>query len=223
MSNIQIEESYIPEFITDTISSSRINSVAVSNDVYHHNTSYKHTSEIIKHGIMSAEEKAKRGLFEITPQLEHIYNGEHYVNGLQNISLAKVGLTDLYPDEDEYDPYSSFQTDILITDALEPKPRRSSVNYGNEFLVQGIILPEYFKSIDFRLLKYIEQYKQGRYSKEKMQFLLELIEKYNCLRQIAKALKDSNLDIPFREMSTENITLDPEKVLNFPILSLSKK
>jgi len=47
-----------------------------------------------------------------------------------------------------------------------------------------------------------------------------IIECYNYLRKIAIALKEAKLNIPLREMSNGNITLDKEKVSCFKKLKV---
>ena len=39
---------------------------------------------------------------------------------------------------------------------------------------------------------------------------------YEDLRKIAIAMKDANLDIPLREMSSDNYVLDIDRVSNMP-------
>lgn len=216
-----IEERYLGEYVSDTLQSARIASVEVENAKYHHNRKFERTPEIIRHGIMSAQKRMDLGITSLTEKQLSSYEDESYVNGKDYISLAVVGLTDLYQGEDEYNPFVPHKTDILITSSL--KTRRSSNNYGNEFLAESIILPSEFRAIDFRILKLIEQYKNGFNSKTQEEKFNEIITAYNSLRKIAIAIKETNLDIPFREMSDENITLDIDKASEFKEVVLVRK
>ena len=77
---------------------------------------------------------------------------------------------------------------------------------------------KYFKSIDLRILKYVVEFKNS----QNLHSIRDLIEKYNYLSKISQSLLDNNLDIPMRDMSFDNITLDKEKVIELPKLILKK-
>lgn len=211
MNDIKLEEKYITEYIEDMLMSMRIKNKDIENSKYHHNTDYKDTANVIRYGILSYNELARLNNRELSDKEKIILNDDAHVNGDNNVSLSVVGLDDLYRDELVYDPFSITQTDILISNDI--KARRNTTNYGNEFLVEKMVEPKYFRSIDFRLLKYILNYKTNNSNfKTKEEQILNMISYYNCLKNIAKSLKEVKLDIPLREMSKENITLDIEQV-----------
>lgn len=136
---------------------------------------------------------------------------DSHVNGIDSISLSVVGLTDLYRDEFEYDPYNPTQVDFNISSDV--KAHRLTTHYGNEFLCNDSISIDKLRSVDIRLLELIKLSEKG-YS------IRDIIDKYNCLKDIALAIKQSNLDIPFREMSSDNLTMDIDKVSVTPKLIL---
>lgn len=222
MKKIEIEEKYIFEYIKDILNESKIKQVNVSDSLYHHNRSYKNTPVAIRHGLLSLRELKEKGIIHLTDEQLRLYDDEtSHINGVDNISLALTGLTDLYKDEEEYDPYSPFKPDILIDRSI--KTRRSSYHYGNEFLASSPILNDNFRSVDIRLLKLIELYEQKILIKKFDEtYVTNLIEKYNYLREIAIAIIEMNLSIPLREMSKDNLTLDIEKIKDMPILELKK-
>ena len=69
------------------------------------------------------------------------------------------------------------------------------------------------KSVDIRLLEYLES---------NTSFVESIINKYNSLKDIAIALKQLDLDIPLREMSSQNITMDVDKLLETPKILIKK-
>ena len=206
----RVEEKYIIEYIKDMINSARLNkSVDVKDYKYHHNTKYQYTPSCLTHGILSQKELAKLNGEELTEEQLYKLHDEGHVNGSEDISLSIPNLDDLYLGESEYNPFTSIVTDILISKNV--KARRFSNNYGNEFLTKDRIPKEEFRSVDFRLLKYIIEFQNGKIlhiSKEEA--INNMILYYNSLRLIAEKMK--TMDIPFREMSEENITLDIDKV-----------
>lgn len=206
----RIEEKYIVEYIRDMINSSRLNkSVDVKDYKYHHNTDYDKTPSCLMHGILSQRELAKLRGEELTKEQLYKLHDEGHVNGSEDISLSIPDLDDLYDYEEEYNPFTSTVTDILISKNV--KAGRFSNNYGNEFLAKDRISPKEFRAVDFRLLKYITEFQNGKISfKTKEEAINNMILYYNSLRLIAEKMK--TMDIPFREMSEENITLDIDKV-----------
>lgn len=216
MKQIKLEQKYILEYIRDVLNDCRIKSTEVENARYHHNTSYEKATIAIKQGLLSKNKQNELLNQVLTEREKKLFSDDGHVNGLDNISLSVVGLKDIYRDEMVYDPYSSIQIDILISSDI--KAGRNSVNYGNEFLVENEIQNKYFKSIDLRLLKYISEFENGLHSGN----LKDLIKKYNYLAGISQALLDNNLDIPMRDMSVENLTLDKEKVIDLPKIILKK-
>lgn len=200
MNKIELDEKYILEYIKDQILSLKVAAVDVKDFKYHHNSKYSKTPSIIYNGILSQNEFAKLNNTVLSEEQKLAFSDEYFVNGDNNISLSIVGLKDLDPKKMVYNPFSSTETDILIS--KDVRAFRSSANYDNEFLARNKIENSYFKSVDVRLLKYINDENSS---------IKQAIEYYNNLKLIAQALIDTKLDIPLREMSKENITLDIEK------------
>jgi len=213
MQNIKIEDKHIVEYITDMLMSMKTNSKEVYDARFHHNTPYEKATNIIYNGILSKKQLAKLNNRDLTDKEKKILADESYVNGEDNISLSVVGLHDLSEREFEYNPFISSEIDIIISNEL--KASRRSTNYGNEFLAKDKIDTSFFRAIDFRLLKYMSD---NRIPKE--EHISNMMFYYNQLKLIANSLIEKNLDIPLREMSNENITLDVKKLVNVPKLTL---
>ena len=142
---------------------------------------------------------------------------DSHVNGNNCVSLAIVGLDDIYPNEEEYNPRSPNLVDFLVSSNI--KASRSSINYGNEFLSCGSIMRDSLRSIDTRLLKLLCQDKS--YMSDSS--IQTIIQKYNYLRAIALEIKKQKLELSLREMSESNIfELNQEKLVNLPKLLLKK-
>ena len=215
MKKILLEEKYILEYIKDSINEIKEKTFVIENAKYHHNTSYDNAPSICKHGILTMLDLQKYGLVDYTDeQLKKFSDIESHVNGIDSISLAVVGLDDIYYNEDVYDPFDPKCIDFLVCSSI--KAGRSSIHYGNEFLSNQSISIDKLKSIDIRLLKYIQILEaKNNYS------IKDVIKKYNYLKEIAIAIKQMNLDIPIREMSVENsISLDIDKLSDIPKLVL---
>jgi len=206
MGEIILEEKYILEYVKDMINSFKIKNINVNDAKFHHNTSYKLAPSILKHGILTIVDSNKLGITNYTEkELKLMSDTDSHVNGIDSISLSIPGLTDLYKDEMEYSPFKPTEIDLLISNDV--KASRTTTHYGNEYLSHGSILVDKIKSIDIRLVKLIEEAK----SIEKIKVI---IEKYNYLIGIAKILKELNLDMPIRDMSNENLTLDTDAISN---------
>lgn len=210
MSKIHLEEKFVLEYIRDELNSFKIMSKEVNDARYHHNASYENLSSILRHGILSLLESNKLGITKYTEEDLYIMNDiTSHVNGNDSISLSVVGLNDLYLNEDEYNPYSPNYVDLIISSDV--KARRSSIRYGNEFLVQDKIGVNKIKSVDIRLLNQIEQKKYD---------IQKIIRNYNYLREFALTIKELNLDVLLREMSSDNLTLDIDKISKTPQIVL---
>lgn len=206
MGEILLEEKYILEYIKDTINSFKIKNININNAKFHHNTKYKTTSSILKYGILNMSELSNSGIKKYSEnQLKVMSDIESHVNGINAISLSIVGLTDIYKGEFEYDPYNSKLIDLLISSDI--KASRSSIHYGNEYLSYSSITADKIKSVDIRLIKLIEESKS-------IDEVKNIIEKYNYLIEIASTIKKLNLDIPIRDMSNENLTIDIDAISN---------
>ena len=206
MGEILLEEKYILEYIKDMFNSFKIKNININDAKFHHNTSYKLVPSILKYGILSIIDTNKLGITNYTEkQLELMDDIESHINGTDAISLAVVGLTDLYKDEMEYNPFNPTDIDLLISSDI--KASRTTTHYGNEYLSDGSIPVDKIKSIDIRLVKLIESAKSIKEVKA-------IIEKYNYLIEIAKTIKKLNLDMPIRDMSNGNLTLDTDAISN---------
>lgn len=214
MDKISIERKYILEYIKDTFNDAQISSKEIAFAKFHHCTSYHDASSILKYGILSMEDIKKLGIKEYTPELlEIMKDTESHINGIDAISLAVVGLDDLYPNEDEFNPYSPETVDFLIDSQVQAS--RSAIHYGNEYLAKESIALDNIKSADIRLLEYI-----NKISTSHLYSIENLLKKYNCIKDIAIAIKKSQKDISLREMSNSNITMDIDKLSSLPTLSL---
>ena len=153
---------------------------------------------IINHGRESTSEEKR-----------HLYD-DYHVNGIDQISLSSldINMEDIRDDEWIYNSKQFYLVDILISSSVETI--RNRTNYANEFLAQDEISNDKFKAIDTRLLSH-----QYRLNEANIQ---TLVDNYNYLREIAVALKNSNLDIPLRERGLEDFNLDVEKVKALPEL-----
>jgi len=219
MKKVSLEEKYILEYIRTMLSDAKIKSETVESDLFHHNSSYSKTPSIIRNGILSIKELNARGIERFSEKdLRILSDISSHINGSECVSLSLTGLKDLYQDESEYNPLTSLDTDILVS--KEITARRSTEHYGNEYLVSESITPDKFKSVDLRLLKLYEDYIKEKVYFEKGSFITNLIERYNKLREIAQALYEEKLDIPLREMSEGNMTLDIDKIKKNPVLVL---
>ena len=155
MDNILLSETDVLEYVSDTLSDIKYNGREVFNAKYHHNTDYKDASSICKYGILTLEDLNRQGIRNDSDEfLKIMSDTESHVNGKNAVSLCVVGLKDLYPNEDEYNPFSPNLVDFLVTSDI--KVSRSSIHYGNEFLSFHSIKKEELKSIDIRLLKLIQ-------------------------------------------------------------------
>ena len=208
MNNIKLEEKDALDYIRNMINNSKIKNLYINDAKYHHNTGYYDASSIIKYGICSINRLQSLGIKTYSKEMiDIISDKESHVNGDNEISLSVVGLTDLYPNEEEYDPYYENVVDFLVSN--EVKTYRTSTNYGNEYLAKDKIEQEYIKSIDIRILKHLEKIETKKSN------INSLIDNYNHLLNIALTLKNSKLDIPIREMVTLETDLlwDKPKIL----------
>ena len=212
-----IKETELEQFITEMLSGAKMHPISVENADYHHNTSYENAPFNIRHGLMSTTRLMNYGRISKTPeQLSALENDAASVNGIYEISLSKVGLTDQYrEDEWEWEPRKGRCPDILIDSSI--KTRRDYTNYFNEFLAEGIILPDKFRAIDVRILSVINGTDRTSSWSDRDKKLEALREMYNQLSEMAIAMREKGLDIPLREMSNEdNLALNIDKVADFP-------
>lgn len=210
--DIIIEEEHVLDYVEESINSLLTEKIEVEDDKFHHNTKYKDVVSIIENGILSVSDLNKIGHEEYPDEVvESLSDIESHANGSESISLAVVGLTDLMPDEFEYDPFSEKQVDIVITSEIAA--RRFTTNYGNEFLSDESICADKFRAIDTRLLSFVQTIRE----KTGDNSVSELLDSYNKLREMAMLIKQKELNVPLREMSgTEALAIDIDKVSNVP-------
>ena len=216
MERLLLDERHVLDFVEDNIISCLSESVEVYDDKFHHNTKYKDAISIIQNGILSPSELSKLGVDVYSDEVLSVMSDiESHANGNDSISLAVVGLTDLMPDEFEYDPFSEKLVDFIITSDITA--RRVTTNYGNEYITDDSICTDKFKAIDIRLLSSVKSIREERNVEAFSSSVNELIENYNKLRDIARLLKDMKLSIPLREMSFyDNTALDIDKMYDMP-------
>ena len=217
MEQVILDKKDVLLFLKDSLTNLKTSSVHVDNAKYHHNTSYNCALSIVKNGILSLDALNKKGIINYSNELLELLNDtESHINGKDGVSLSVVGLSDVKCDEIEYDPFIDSQVDFLISSDVVA--RRSSINYANEFITNEHINPEKLKSIDFRLIKYIDSLFDKTIDDDTIE---SLIQRYNCIRDVALMLKEEKLSIPIREMSDEdNSALDIDKTANSPVLLL---
>lgn len=215
MSDIKLDRCDVVNYVKNTLDNNKTNFDEVTDAKYHHNTKYCDASSVIRLGILTMSELNKLKLRHDSPESLKVMNDTlSQVNGLDGVSLAVTGLDDLYPDEDEFDPFLSDAVDFRIADTLSPRPGRDSTKYGNEFIYRGIIKPEEFRAIDIRILEYIEQL-ENNVSNMGSRSIEELKNNYNNLLDMLKVLKDANLDVPVRE-TFGGFSIDKEKMSECP-------
>lgn len=216
MEKLLLDERHVLDYVEDNIISCLSERVEVYDDKFHHNTKYKDALSIIKNGILSPSELSKLGIDVYSDEILSMMSDiESHANGSDSISLAVVGLTDLKPDEFEYDPFSEKLVDFIITSDITA--RRVTTNYGNEYLTDDSICTDKFKAIDIRLLSFVNSIREERNVESFSSSVNELIENYNKLRDMARLLKDMKLSIPLREMSFyDNTALDIDKMYDMP-------
>ena len=146
--------------------------------------------------------------------LKKFEDDDSHVNGIDAVSLSISGMDDLYGDEEEYNPFDPSRVDFLVSS--EVMASRNSTNYGNEFLSIGSIGIDKIKAVDIRLIELMNKIgKNSYYTTEGM------VNKYNALIDIARTIKEYNLDIPLREMSYgEEYSIDIDTLTRRPRLKI---
>lgn len=218
METILLEEKNVLEYIYDSICSAKLCGNEIIDAKYHHNTAYKDAVSICKYGILTLADMNSKGIRKDTKEFLKIMSDiDSHVNGNNCVSLSVVGLTDIYPNEDEYNPFSPNLVDFLVSSDVQAS--RSSIHYGNEFLNCGSIMRDSLKSVDIRLLKLLCQEKS--YMSDSS--IQTIIQKYNYLRAIALEVKKQQLELPLREMSESTVfQIDINKLSKYPTLVLKK-
>jgi len=210
-----INEKDALEYIKKVINDAKKNPLDIEGAKYHHNSSYDNGPSILKNGILTLSDIYRLGIRKYSYRTINVMGDiESHVNGNDGISLSVVGLTDLYRDEFEYDPFQDSLIDFLISSDI--KAYRKRTHYGNEYITNKCIEVDNIKSVDIRLLSYLNKINNN----EKLEIL---IQKYNSLIEMAMRIRNYNLNIPIREMSDENNTLlSINKLYESPRLVLKK-
>lgn len=219
MNEIIIKEKYILEYIRNMLYSCSyaIKNIDDNAYQYHHNTAYEYAPSIIKYGILSIEELNSLGIRSYSKDyLKFIDDIESHVNGKDGISLSVTGLTDLYKDEDEYDPCQSNIVDFLVDENI--KTVRNTTHYGNEFISENKISNDRIISADIRIINYI-----NNLSEKDGKAIFSVINKYNQIIMMSKEILRHNRDMQMREMSEGvNRKIDVEKMSEMPRLLMIK-
>ena len=202
-----IKEKYALEYIRDILSTYSYALKSVDDAKYHHNASYNDAPLIIKYGVLSMENINKFGIRSYSEDdLILMDDRESHVNGRNGVSLSIVGLTDLYKGEEEYNPFMDGVVDFLIDNNI--KAFRNSIHYGNEFVSEIKITSDKIKSVDIRLVKYIDSLPK----KDNID-IIDVVNKYNNLILMSKEIVSGNKDTQIREMSESfNKTIDTLKI-----------
>lgn len=210
-----IREKYVLEYIKDILSTYSYALKNVDDAKYHHNAPYNDAPLIIKHGILSMEEINKLGIRLYSEEdLDLMNDTESHVNGKDGVSLSVVGLADLYKDEEEYNPFMPNVVDFLIDNNI--RAFRNTIHYGNEFVSESKITSDKIKSVDIRLVKYIDSLPK----KDNID-IIDVVNKYNNLILMSKEIVSGNKDTQIREMSESfNKTIDTLKISEEAMLIL---
>lgn len=212
----KIENMYIlDDYIKEQISGSCYKKCEIIEGKFHHNSSYFDALSILENGILSIKKQKELKIRDISEkQLKLLDDTTSHINGIDGISLAVMGLTDLYYNEEEYIPYNPNLIDCIISEDI--KAVRNTEHYGNEYIAYSDIEVSKIKAIDTRLIKLIEITKN-----KDEKFYKDLILKYNTILEMAKYIKTNKMVIKLREMSNGSI-LDINKLSNMPILKIEK-
>lgn len=219
MNEVIIKEKYILEYIRNMLyaCSYAIKNIDDNAYQYHHNTAYEYAPSIIKYGILSIEELNSLGIRSYSKEyLKFIDDIESHVNGKDGISLSVTGLTDLYKDEDEFDPCQSNIVDFLVDENI--KTVRNTTHYGNEFISENKISSDKIVSADIRIINYI-----NNLSEKDGKAIFSVINKYNQIIMMSKEILRHNRNMQMREMSEGvNRKIDVEKMSEMPRLLMIK-
>lgn len=207
MGKIILEENYIFEYIMDMLHDAQMSRINIKDSKYHHTTRYEDASSICRNGILNAIDLKNKQIKNYSDQMIKIMGDiESHVNGEDGVSLAVMGLDDLYPNEEEYNAFAPYDVDFLVSSYI--KAGRSSLHFGNEYIHRGSIDKSNLNAVDIRILELIKLYENGKIRK-----IDEIIDRFNCIGDISTAIIESNLDIPLREMSENSeLSLDIDKL-----------
>ena len=203
---IYVQKENVLNYILELLNIYKGETIKLENARYHHNTDYKDGKNVVENGILTLQSLSDKGLMELSKeQLKIMDDTSSHINGINGVSLAVVGLKDLYRDEFEYDPFDDSKLDIIVDTSLHA--RRTSTNYGNEYIADGNIDVSYIRAIDIRLEECINKV----LNTEDEKTIIEMAERFNYLIEIASSLINSN--ILLREASFEQYkVLDKENI-----------
>lgn len=206
MKKIYVQKENVLNYILELLNIYKGETIKLENARYHHNTDYKDGKNVVENGILTLQSLSDKGLMELSKeQLKIMDDTSSHINGINGVSLAVVGLKDLYRDEFEYDPFDDSKLDIIVDTSLHA--RRTSTNYGNEYIADGNIDVSYIRAIDIRLEECINRV----LNTEDEKIIIEMVERFNYLIEIASSLINSN--ILLREASFEQYkVLDKENI-----------
>lgn len=213
MEKVVLKSEHALDYVEEKIMDCLTDEIIIKEAKFHHNTKYKDITSVIEKGILSPIELNRLGVKgyddDVISTMDDI---ESHANGVESVSVAAVGLSDISDDEFEYDPFNESQVDILLTSDI--KARRYTANYGNEFLVDKSIDIDKFRAIDIRLLSLVQTIRENN---NKSELVKELIDCYNKLRELAYIIKHNKVDVPIREMSAgEALAIDVDKISSMP-------
>ena len=207
MNSFDLNINKIEDYIIDSLYQLRCELTIMDNIKFHHNTSYQYAPLICEYGILPLLDLNMLGIRNDSKEtLEKMDDIESHINGNSGVSLAIVGLKDLYEGESEYDPFDPSKVDFTLDNSVIA--HRNSCHYGNEYICSKSIGIEKILTADVRIIEYIDRCKK----------VDELVDMYNSLIEIARVIDKNNLDIKLREMSYDNnFSIDTSK------LALSKE
>ena len=206
MKKIYMQKENVLNYILELLNIYKGETIKLENARYHHNTDYKDGKNVVENGILTLQSLSDKGLMELSKeQLKIMDDTSSHINGINGVSLAVVGLKDLYRDEFEYDPFMDSKLDVIVDSNI--RARRNSTNYGNEYIADGNIDVSYIRAIDIRLEECINKV----LNTEDEKIIIEMVERFNYLIEIASSLINSNILI--REASFEQYkVLDKENI-----------
>ena len=221
MEKIAIEDKYIFEYVKNNLIYFVDSTADIANAKYHHSTYYKDALSIIKNGILTLSDLHRLGIKNFSPEeLQKFSVTDSHINGIDGVSLAVMGLNDLYENEEEYSPYYSDNVDLIVDSSVSAN--RMAIHYGNEYISNSSISKEMIRAVDIRLFEYINERMRHPEKINDIEYF-KIIEKYNYIREIAQEIMQLDLNIKIRENSTSsNINLDLEKISSMPKLTLKK-
>ena len=212
---ILLEKKEILGYMKDVINDLIVSGTDITDYRFHHSTNYNNAVNVCKYGIINIKEQNRLGLRNDSKEYLEMMDDEYsHVNGIENVSLAVMGLTDLYKGEEEYNSYNPYLVDFLLSKDIVA--RRKALHYGNEFLCNGVSVDK-IKSVDIRLLQFLHKVELKTDDQE----LNKIINNFNSLIDIANEMYIQKLEIPLREMSESNIyDLDVDRLLEQPKLNI---